>query len=172
MIVTSYAKGVVKSGSGVQAGHHFSGRDPGQLVNMGMSKEEHLRQALQVAEDPFPLDTAEFADLDLRCAARWIARHATNLADSRRSLWKPLAALAIRLQPVSAALCQCQPPTVRAVAGELNIAFVAALVLLLAWPDTTLPERYLFGFSQIGILENSGTMRDLPLSPRDAPLQS
>ena len=169
VVITSYSKGIVKSGSGVQAGHHFSGRDPGQLVNMGLSKEDHLRQALQVAEGPFPLDTSEFADFDLHCAARWIASNVEDLADRRGSLWKPLAALAIRLRPVSAALCRLQPPTVRAVAGDLNIAFVAALVLILAWPDTTLPERYIFGFSQIGILENSGTMRDLHLRPQDKP---
>ena len=34
-----------------------------------------------------------------------------------------------------------------------SVAIVAALVLLLAWPDTTLPKRYLFGFLQVGILE-------------------
>ena len=49
---------------------------------------------------------------------------------------------------------------------------VAALVLILAWPDTSLPVRYLFGFSQIGILENSGTMRDLHLRPQDQPPQT
>ena len=73
---------------------------------------------------------------------------------------------------MSAALCKLQPPTVRAVAGDLNIAFVAALVLILAWPDTSLPMRCLFGFSQLGILENSGTMRDLHLRPQDQPPQT
>ncbi len=139
---------------------------------MGLSKEDHLLQALAIADGPFPLDTSDSADLDLRCAARWMASNVQDLHERRRCLWKPLAALAIRLRPVSEDICKLQAPTVRAVAGSLNIAFVAALVLILSWPDTSLPERYLFGFSQVGILENSGTMRDLHLRPEDQPPQT
>ena len=64
---------------------------------------------------------------------------------------------------MSERLCRAQQPTVRAVAGTLDVAFVAALVILLAWPDVALPRRYIEGFSQLGVLENSGTMRDLPV---------
>ena len=76
----------------------------------------------------------------------------------------------MRLRPVSEALCRLQAPTVRAVAGTLNVAFVAALVILLAWPDVSLPTRYIEGFSQVGLLENSHTMRDLHLARQTASL--
>ena len=85
-------------------------------------------------------------------------------------MWQPVAALAVRLRPVSEALCRLQAPTVRAVAGTLNVAFVAALVILLAWPDVSLPTRYIEGFSQVGLLENSHTMRDLHLARQTASL--
>jgi ferric-dicitrate binding protein FerR (iron transport regulator) len=124
---------------------------------MGMSQVEHLQAALGLASASFPLDTADFADTDIKCAAAWMADNVENLHSRRHDLWQPVAALAVRLRPVSEALCRLQAPTVRAVAGTLNVAFVAALVILLAWPDVSLPTRYIEGFSQVGLLENSHT---------------
>ncbi len=172
MIATSYCRGAIKSGSGVQAGYHSSGRDLTQIVNMSLSKEEHPQQAVRAADGQFPLDTSEFAETDLRCAAHWMAASVNDLRARRKVLWKPLAALAIRLRPVSEELCKAQAPTARAAAGTPNVAFVAAPLILLSWPDTTLSRRYVLDFSQVGLLENPGTMRDLGLSPLDQPPQS
>ena len=80
-----------------------------------------------------------------------MAENVGSLRARRLDLWKPVAALAIRLRPVSERLSRLQAPTVRAVAGTLNVAFVDALVILLAWPDVTLPWRYLEGCSQFGV---------------------
>ena len=48
-VASAYRRGIVRSGVGVQAGHHFSGRDPTQRVDMGMSQVEHLQAALGLA---------------------------------------------------------------------------------------------------------------------------
>ena len=117
---------------------------------MGMSKTEHIQAAMELSETAFPLDTADFADTDIKCAAAWMADNVDRLHSRRMDLWQPVAALAVRLRPVSEKLCRLQAPTVRAVAGTLNVAFVAALVILFAWPDVSLPVRYLEGFSQVG----------------------
>ena len=46
---------------------------------MGMTKEEHLHAALQLSETGFPLDTTDFADTDIKCAAACIAENAGRL---------------------------------------------------------------------------------------------
>ncbi len=68
---------------------------------MGMTKEGHLQAALQLPDAAFPLDTMDFADTDIKCAAAWIASNAGRLRARRLDLWKPVAALAVRLKPVS-----------------------------------------------------------------------
>ncbi len=42
VVASAYRKGIIISCTGVQAGHHFSGRDPTQRVDMGMAKEDHV----------------------------------------------------------------------------------------------------------------------------------
>ncbi len=36
VVAPAYRKGIIRSGTGVQAGHHFSGKDPTQRVAMGI----------------------------------------------------------------------------------------------------------------------------------------
>jgi hypothetical protein len=109
------------------------------------------------------LDAADFADPDLKCAAKFMTQHVMQLDVQRDLLWKPVKALAERLRPLTQWLVARQPPTVRVVAGTLHVAFIAVMVVLSHWPDTTLPLRYLEGFSQVGVLEFTGALRDLRL---------
>ena len=96
------------------------------------------------------MDAADFADPDLKCAAQFMAAHVSHLESSREALWKPFKALAERLRPLSAWLSARQAPAVKAVTGSLHFAFISIMVVLLHWPDTTLPLRYLEAFPRSG----------------------
>ena len=52
-------------------------------------------------------------------------------------------------------------PDVQAVAKTKKPAMMACLIVLLLWPDRTLPVRYVLGFRLVGIIENSQLFRQL-----------
>ena len=136
---------------------------------MSLDKSQHLRAALQAAERALPLDVADFADPDLRCAAFFTAQFAETLEDDRSRLWQPAKALSEQLQPLSTWFRAKQAPIVKAVAGTLHVALTTIVTGLLLWPDWSLSLRYLLGFSQVGVLEFAGTLRDPRLDFYDAP---
>ena len=50
------------------------------------------------------------------------------------------------------------------VARNIHTAFLATAVVLLAWPDVKLPQRYITGFRSIGKQEISGVLRPTVVS--------
>ena len=42
------------------------------------------------------------------------------------------------------------------------VAFLAIAVVLLNWPDTNLPNRYITGFRSLGMLESTEVLRQIP----------
>ena len=162
-IISDYKRGGRRLAEGWQAGHFFKGEPPPQLIALQQAPEAHMRQAIELAlSAPFPLDAGELAEPDLQSAACSIAAAVPRLADQRSEWYKPIQCLAARLWPLSQHLLQKQPPTVAAVAGRIHVAFIAAMVVLCAWPDATLPWRYITGFSQEGVLEKTGVLRAVP----------
>ena len=71
-------------------------------------------------------------------------------------------ALAERLQPLSAHLRERQQGSVARVAAKVHVAFLAVAVVLLQWPDVSLPRRYITGFQSLGTLEPSHVLRQIP----------
>ena len=67
-----------------------------------------------------------------------------------------LSALAERLRPTSEFLVSLQPPSVRKVAGQMHLAFLAVLVVVLQWPDTSLVLDFIRGFKVVGNIPNCG----------------
>ena len=91
----------------------------------------------------------------LQCAAAWTVAKMANLADARTSCYKSVVALAERLQPLSQHLRKKQKGAVAKVAAKMHVAFLAVAVVLLNWPDTNLPSRYITGFRSLGMLETT-----------------
>ena len=165
-IISDYARGSRRLAEGWQSSHFFKGDPAPQVVSLQLTPEEHLAQALRIAgEAPFPLDGGELAEPDLQSAACSIAAAIPRLADQRAEWYTPVRQLAARMWPLSQHLLWRQPPSVAAVAGKLHVAFIAAMVVLCAWPDTALPMRYIVGFSQEGVLERTGALRRVSVSP-------
>ena len=85
-----------------------------------------------------------------------------DLADARTSCYKAVVALAERLQPLSQHLRKQQRGAVAKVAAKMRVAFLAVAVILLSWPDTKLPSRYITGFRSLGMMEATGVLRQIP----------
>ena len=99
---------------------------------------------------------------DLQSAAPWTVSRMGDLADARTSCYKAVVALADRLQPLSQHLRQQQKGSVAKVAANIHVAFLAVATVLLNWPDTNLPSRYITGFGNLGMMERTGVLRSIP----------
>ncbi len=137
-----------------------------QTVSLGLSKEEYLEQAVGAASVRGSLlDDTDGADLDLQFAAHRTILHRKDLRRFRDSCSSAIIHLAMRLKPLAGSTREAQPPTVQAVAGDMNLALVAVLVIVLQWPDNSLVNDFIAGFNVIGDIAPSGVY---PLTPRSA----
>ena len=98
------------------------------------------------------------------CSARPLGRWLRWLTSQMRgpSCYKAVVALAERLQPLSQHPRKQQKGAVAKVAAKIHVAFLAIALVLLNWPDTNLPSRYITGFRSLGMLESTGVLRQIP----------
>ncbi len=149
---------------GRQDGSFSSNKAAPPLVGFGLTKDEHLCAAVDAARDRgFPLDDALGIDMDIQFAACMTVRHRGSLRKFRQTAATAITHLAHRLEPLADQLRSLQPPTVRAVAGDMNLALVAVLIVLLQWPDVNLVIDYVQGFNIVGEVEASGVY---PVNPK------
>ncbi len=127
------------------------------VVEFGLQKERHLARACEYVQTfGFPLDSMELIDSDLRFAAEWTVAHRGDLRAHRKSVVRAVKHLAERLAPLTSQLRAAQPPTVRAVAGTMDLGLLAVLCVLLRWPDVELIRCFMDGFRVVGDIEGSG----------------
>ncbi|CAE8721778.1 unnamed protein product, partial [Polarella glacialis] len=124
-------------------GPHCAGALPA-LVERGVGKEAHMAFALPV---PSPFESENVMDDDALYAARAMARLGPYVRIWRRQMIRVLEALAKAFQPWDDLLVSLMHPDVQAVAKTKKPAMMACVVVLLRWPDRTLPARYVLGFS-------------------------
>ena len=165
--MATYKRGWRRAAEGEQKGTMFVAGGAEQIVSLGLSASEHFSSALQAAAaQPFPLDAPPAAETDLEFAAESSASRMADLHAFRGESYKAVAALAERLQPTSAHLRQFQCGAVAQVAARMHIGLLAVAVVVMGWPDTTLPLRFITGFSSLGWVERSGVLREIePVPP-------
>eukprot|EP00972_Heterocapsa_arctica_P078861 11630757-Heterocapsa_arctica.AAC.1 len=108
------------------------------------------------------MDEGTAVEQDLNCAAAWTIIHIHQLSERRTACYRAVCALSARMQPVSEHIRARQKGSVATVACQIHIGLLAAAVILLAWPDTKLPMRYVTGFSRLGNMEVTGVLRSIP----------
>jgi hypothetical protein len=117
---------------------------------------------------PFPWDarlrTSALPE-DLQAAVARAVELGPLLEQTRADAIAAIRAAASSLRPVSDRINTLMPRTVRLIAARANTAFMAALVDGLRWLDTTLVERFVFGFPVTGDIPDSGVYR--PVEPLD-----
>ena len=112
------------------------------------------------AQECFPLDQGVVIDLDTLFAAEWSLLHRDHLGQARTETFGAIEEFAGRLAGVSAELRRTQSPSIAAVAGGVNVAFIALLCIVPSWPDADFARDFLVGMSAVGQLESFGIFRD------------
>lgn len=139
-----------------------------------VSVVDGFRQHLDAAAVlPFLLD-ARLRAAALPATAAFAVRRAVSLGPAlpsfRADVRQHVVTDAAELRPLSLRINSAlMPPSVRRIARGVNTAFMAALVDGLCWLDTSIVERFVFGFQVVGDIPDSGVYR--PIVPRVDELQ-
>ncbi|CAE7218895.1 FCPB [Symbiodinium sp. CCMP2592] len=97
--------------------------------------------ALARGDDPLPTEHPPVLDQD---RVSWPPR------ELRRECVGPLRELKRRWSHVGDHLRKLQTPAVRKVTAQRDLGLLSLFVVLLSWPDTTLPSHLLFGMPAVG----------------------
>ena len=134
------------------------------LLSFGLSPDTHFGQALERAQQPTPFEQVPVLDSDLTFAAYVTSTYRGQLHSLRKDIMGRLKELHRRWKPVSSRLRQFQTTDIRCVASRRDLGFLALLVVLMAWGDTSLPRDFLLGMKAVGTAPAYGVF---PLQPAD-----
>ena len=137
----------------------------GRLVREHADKENHMAEAAS-ARPPSRVERAGYSCRPdtvaaiLQCAT--LGKKLTGWRESQRQI---LSGVRKSLQPVHGTLRKAQPspPNVHAVAGDVNLAVLCALVDAMDWPDKRMPLNFAKGFTSVGEIDDSHVYR--PIEP-------
>ena len=128
VIVAVFSKGWKRAVEGNQKGSFAGKQAVTQVVQAAANPAEHFQRACAAAKErEFPMDATGVVDLDVQFAAHFMASNVGKLCHARDLSYKPVCALAARLQPVTEALRKQQEGTACKLAGGILSAF-------LPWP--------------------------------------
>ena len=121
-----------------------------------------LRYYKAACELPHPLRQRPSAlPSDLQAAIRYVSRKGARVVDDRSRRIEMLERQCERLAPLHRRLCELMPSHVAAIAGPMNLAFVACCVDAMQHPDRFLVHRFVHGFEVVGDIADSGCFRRL-----------
>ena len=149
---------------------HDGGVKRGRLVKEHHDKEEHMRQAAE-AQLPSRADRSAYSlRADTKAAVRECLQLGGKLPAWRKGQRRVLNQVRIALEPENAVLRGhvASSSGARAVAGNVNVALLCALVDALEWPDTMLPINFVRGFKSVGNVPDSGVFRAVEPEPTQA----
>ena len=122
----------------------------------GMGRDEHIKRALEL---PSPYSPGATHEPDVRFAARAMVLWGPHIQRWREEQMKLMDELKEALRPLTEALRRRMPETVKRVAKGKDPAMIAALVILMRWPDRELAAEYVMGHNTIGHITTSGVFR-------------
>ena len=145
------SRSAFQASSGYQQGYHLCLGAVPRIVSAGLSKQDHIREALAV--EATPLDVHAPLALSSRFAIDKCAELGAHVVEARRNVIRHFRRMARRLRRLNDEMVNLMPENVRRVAGEVHAAFLLYAMILLAWPDPAYIEGVIFGFPLLGILE-------------------
>ena len=106
-------------------------------------------------------DQAAASDLpeDLKIAISYIAKRGKKIKADRKRRLAELRSIAALLEPMRKVLDEHKCDTAKEIAAPFNIAWTAAVIDAMDWPDIDLPARYLKGFDVVFSIPDSGVFR-------------
>ena len=144
---------------GLQLGAKGSKYETDSLVEEGLGKEAHLARACAIASaGEFPSLSELDSELDIQFVVCQAIIRIENQAALReiRDAFRALGKITARMDNHIRGL---MAPSVRAVAGELNISLSVVRVVAMRWPDTDLPRRFFEGFPIVGDIPGSNVFK-------------
>jgi len=132
------------------------------LLPPGLGKEGHIEQALQL---PSPFRAGAWPELDVQFTLEAICTWREALPRHASVLRHILTTVATALQPLEAALDSWRVESAHRVASSKRPGFVAALTVLLHWPDIFQAQCLVRGYPIVGAIEPTGLFRPIP--PRE-----
>ena len=141
------------------------GTKRGRMVREHEDKESHMAEAAN-CRPPSRVERAGYTCRpDTVAAVRHCVKTGEKLPAWRMGQARVLSSVRKAIEPLNAVLRKAQPPSpsVKAVAGDVNLSLLCALVDSMDWPDTLLPLNFAKGFASVGDIADSGVYR--PIEP-------
>ena len=157
------AAGESAAALGVQKGAKLHHHAIAPLIPQAIGKDTRpfLSTSLQS-----PFQTSSVLDDDARFSVRAMVALGPFIRTWRRKQLRALCCLDKALASFNAALVACMHPSVHAVAADKKPATMAALAVLMRWPDVTLGLRFVRGFRLLGFIEAPSLFREItPVFP-------
>ena len=117
-------------------------------------------------ESPFKAADSAAAEAlpeDIKLAIQHIVARGKGIVEDRRKRMRLLEDIAESLEPMRRALDKHKCATAASIAADFNIAWTAAVIDAMKWPDTALPVGYLQGFPVVFNIPDSGVFREDPM---------
>ena len=149
-LAASAVRQMARIGDGCQVGAmtHRAALPP--LLPFNLDPNEHFKQALQRAQQPLPYEDLPVTDLDLEFVAEAYSAPRKSLRSWRRHAVRALRELKRRWEGVTLHLRSFQEPAVRQVTKHRDVGFIALLMLLTSWADTSFPYGLGRGLPAVG----------------------
>ena len=130
---------LARIGDGCQVGAmtHRAALPP--LLPFNLDPNDHFNQALQRAQQPLPYEDLPVADLDLEFVADAYAAPGQPLRPWRQHAVGAMRELKRRWEGVTLHLRSFQEPAIQQVTRHRDVGFIALLMLLTSWADTSFP---------------------------------
>jgi hypothetical protein len=102
---------------------------------------------------------AKALDEDLKIAIDKVATRGKKIIRDRERRLKELSVLAAMLVPLRRKLDSLKCESAREIASDFNVAWTAAIIDAMDWPDKELPLKYMVGFEVVFDIPDSGIFR-------------
>jgi len=124
-------------------------------------KHEFIEQALR-RKSPFAAADEELSahiPADLAAAIDYVWDTGPDIVQDRQERLLRLHAIASMLGPLREILDTAKSDCSKEIASDFNVAFTAALIDAMQWPDVNLPVQYMTGFPVVFDIPDSGVFR-------------
>ena len=140
-----------------------------RLVPVDADKTAHVRRACAL---PFPRPSlASSADRDLQAAVQTCVSRRHRLGAWRAERARAVSDIAASVAPYGSWLASLATGTVFELVSGMNLAFLAAFIDAVEWPDVDLVERFVRGFPIVGSIPDSHLFRP-SYQPAEVPVSS
>ena len=149
---------------GQQAGAYSHRAALPPLLQFGLSPDDHFSAALTRSQLPLPTESPPILDDDLQFAAWATATWRGQLRAYRQKALGALRELKARWSSISRTLVRHQSEAISQVTSTRDVGFLALLLLITSWSDTSYPYGLVKGLPAVGYAQPYGIF---PIQPSE-----